>query len=264
MVHDRLSNMLPGVIALVALVILIIPAMAWGDYTWGPGDPNYFTDEMISDCTIAQCYDYSVNLADYIGTAQNTFTNGFGSSGQIVGWDDTYVNGQGNADTNGDAWDGLWVAPDIAVGQRGWWDLKDEYSEIVVSTSQDGGPYLAKGLGYHIVGCSRAFDDASCNDFDAVLEVVALEGWRPFAPDEDQNGNGWCSDDISAFFYLGSTSRYVRVEGWSASGGLNAPKIDAIGGTTGPQPIPEFPGDTVPVALLTGMFLAVIWLRKGR
>lgn len=242
--------------SLMLLAFLATPAMAVGAWTWVAGDPNYNPAATIHASTIGL-----PAPGDYIGTALNTYTNGFGSSGAAVGWDDTWTGG-GNANTNGDNWDGLWVQPDIAAGQRGWWDLMDTYHRIVVSTSQDHGPYLAEGLEYHIRGCSQAFVDASCSANDATVTAVYLDGWRAFNPAEDSNVNGWCSDDISAVLDLGGDYQYIRLEGWAVGGALNEPEVDALGGIREFQTVPEFPTLAVPAALLVGIFLAAIWLRK--
>jgi len=245
-------------VGLIAIVLLVTPAMAVGTWTWGPGDPNYEATAAIDPGT----FDYlsGANPAYFIGTGPGTYSNLYGSSGAAVGWDDTSTNG-GVIDSNGDRWDGLWVQP--VMGQAGWWDLQGVYSGIVVSTSQDHAPYLSEGLPYHIQGCSDQFDDTSCLGMDATPMDVFLDGWRPYNPAEDANGNGWCSDDITATFYLGGSYRFVRVEGWDTGGGLVEPKIDAIGGLTGPQPIPEFPTALLPAAFLAGLVIMVTMLKRG-
>ncbi len=258
MEYDGFWRLLPVAAVLAALAFLATPAMAVGTWTWEAGDPYYSDGAEPIDGTIDVGSQYYIP-GNYIGTAPGTYTDSYGSSGDAVGWDDTAIDGIGDAKTNGDTWDGLWVG---LSDRYGWWDLGQECSGIVVSASQAGGPYLAQGLAYRVQGCTEAFVDASCSDLDAELMVVYLDGWRQFNPAEDINGNGWSSDDITATFYLTGGYRYARLAEWGQERGLNAPKIDAVGRMLGPQPIPEFPGAFIPAAVITAMVVVVIWLRK--
>jgi hypothetical protein len=255
----RVRKLIPVIVAVISLAILAAPAMAYsgsGAWSWNPLDPNYNG----AVTPLPGVYSPLPAPADYIGTALNTYSNGYGDSGAVKGWDDNYVGSVGSADTNGDHWDGLWVQ--AALPQRGWWDLGDDYEKIVVSTSQDHGPYLAEGLEYHIRGCSQAFADLSCSQSDAVVTAVYLDGWRS-TPCTDTNQNDWCSDDITAVLDLGGDYRYVRLEGWGASP-LDEPEVDAMGGIRENQgtPVPEFPTLMVSVGFLMGLVLVVTIIRK--
>lgn len=201
-------------------------AYSGATYTWDASTPNYNAAATIH-----------TGYLDVSGLTPGQLTNpgtSYGSSGAAVGWDDTWTGGVGSASTNDDAFDGLWtqvVYPAVA-----WWDLGNSYSDIVVALAQDHGPYLAEGLEYRIWGASSIGD--MTNATMATITDIYLDGWRPHNPNEDVNGNGWLSDDITAILSLGGSYRYLRFEAWSNSNALDEPEVDAIAGYSNPVPEP--------------------------
>jgi len=184
-------------------------------YTWDSGDPGYDASATIHTGIIS-------TDGLYFGTLDtSTPPTLWGSSGAAVSWDDAWTGG-GDA-LNGNALDGLWVQH---ADTFGIWDLDPSRAiKVVVFTSQDHGPYLAEGLEYRVYGSN---DLAGPWSPQATVTDVYLDGWREHNPIEDPNGNGWCSDDISAVLQLDGTYRYIKVQYWSLSDLLNEPEIDAV------------------------------------
>jgi hypothetical protein len=198
-------------------------------YTWSPGDPGYNPAATLHTGTIDTSL---LVMGDFLGrSAGNPYAISYGSSGAAVGWDDTWVGGVGHPNTNGDALDGLWAQ---IYSDGGWWDLGSAFREVAVMTSQDHGPYLAEGLEYRVFGTNTLWDDTSLSGQATVTDVY-LDGWRPHNPNEDRNGNGWCSDDISAVLDLGAAYRYIKLIAWVPYGSLNEPEVDAVAGVV---PVP--------------------------
>lgn len=193
------------------------------------GDPYFGSSPTMHNGTI----DTSVlAFGDYVGrNAGDPNAVSFGDSGASVGWDDTWVGGVGNANTNGDTLDGLWVQ---VYSDGGWWDLGAQYSEISVFTSQDHGPYIAEGIEYRVYGTNTLWDSTSLSAQASITDVY-LDGWRTHNPAEDSNGNGWLSDDITGVFQLDGSYRYIKLVAWSSTGGYNEPEIDAVAGVV-PEP----------------------------
>ena len=154
------------------------------------------------------------------------FAGSYGDGGAIVGWDDTYAGEVGDANTNGDALDGLYVQTYPLVG---WWDLGFETNIVVVFLSQDHGPYPAEGLEYRVYGSNTLWDHDNLSD-QAILIALYLDGWRTYNAAEDLNDNGWCSDDVAGVLQLPGNNRYIMLEGWSKepTSHLNEPEVDAV------------------------------------
>ena len=217
-------------------------------YTWNASTPNYNA--------LATVYPGTIDtspwvMGDFLGrSATNPNAKGYGDSGTTVNWDDTWKGNVGNANTNGDALDGLWVQ---IRSDGGWWDLGFKASEVAVFSSQDHSPYLGEGLEYRVFGTNTLWDNNNLSNQARIAEVY-LDGWRPHNCSEDKNRNGWLSDDISAVFKLDGSYRYIKIVSWTQTGGYCEPEIDAVGA------IPE------PATLLLvgpGLFgLAVIARRK--
>ena len=210
-----------------AFTILVISGNASAylvgtSYNWAPGVPNYDPAATVHQGTINT---NNLIVADFVGLSPTQPNTSYGDSGVSVGWDDSWVLNVGNGNTNGDALDGLWAQ--IILPNMGWWDLGAAYDTVSVFTSQDHGPYLAEGLEYRLYGTNTLWDTTSLS-VQASITDVYLDGWRPHNPAEDANGNGWQSDDISGVFKFDTPYRYVALEGWSPSGALNEPEIDAI------------------------------------
>ena len=171
-------------------------------------------------------------FGDFLGrSSTNPNAGGFGSSGAAVGWDDTWVGGVGNANTNGDALDGLWSQ---IFSDGGWWDMGSAFSEINVFSSQDHGPYPAEGIEYYVFGTNTLWDNSSLSAAAAITDVY-LDGWRVHNRAEDINGNGWQGDDLSATFQLASSYRYIKLTAWGG-GSFTEPEIDAVAGSAIPEP----------------------------
>lgn len=212
---------------LTAFVFIVVSSNASAysvgtSYSWAPGDPNYNPGATLHQGTIDT---NTLIVGDFLGLSPTQPNTSFGDSGVSVNWDDTYVGGVGNGNTNGDALDGLWAQ--IIYPGTGWWDLGAAYDTVSVFTSQDHGPYLAEGLEYRLYGSNTLWDTTSLSA-QASLTDVYLDGWRAHNPAEDANGNGWQSDDISGVFQFDTPYRYIALQAWSSSGPLNEPEIDAI------------------------------------
>jgi len=223
-------------------------------YTWDASVPNYNASAVIHSGTIDTT---SLVMGDFLGVS-STQPNapGYGDSGAIVGWDDSWVSG-GNANTNGDALDGLWAQ--IVHPAEGWWDLGCATDRVVVFLSQDHGPYLAEGLEYRIYASNTLWGAVGAQ---AVITDVYLDGWRTHVATEDINGNGWCSDDIAAVLQLDGVYRYIKLAAWTSVGTLNEPEVDAIAAVRTEVDIDIKPGSypnsinvnkkgVTPVAILT-------------
>ena len=196
--------------------------MIGASYTWDPSTPNYNASATLHSGTINTS---NLLMGDFLGrNATNPNAGNFGDSGVSVGWDDTWVSGVGNANTNGDALDGLWSQ---IFSDGGWWDMGAATDTIAVFTSQDHGPYLGEGLEYRVFGTNTLWDDGSLSA-QAIVTDVYLDGWRTHNPAEDANGNGWLSDDITGVFDLGASYRYVKLVAWDPSGAFSEPEVDAV------------------------------------
>lgn len=197
-------------------------------YTWDASTPNYNPSAVINNGTIDTTI---LKVGDFLGrNASTPNAGGYGDSGVSVGWDDTWVSGVGNANTNGDALDGLWTQ---IYSDGGWWDLGSAFSEVAVFSSQDHGPYVGEGVEYRVFGTNTLWDDSSLSS-QATLTEIYLDGWRTHNPAEDSNGNGWLSDDVSAVFNLGASYRYIKLIAWGG-GTYTEPEIDAVAGVV-PEP----------------------------
>lgn len=220
-----MKKTISGLMIFWAMLLLPGFAGAYNDsqavWSWGAGDPNYnpVVIPQISTISTANLY-----FGDFMGwNSGKPDSDGWGDSGASVGWDDNYTAWVGDANTNGDTLDGLWV---WILSEGGWWDLGSAAKEVVIFTSQDHGPYLAEGLEYRVYGANSLWDTAL--SAQAEITDVYLDGWRADDPGEDTNGNGWLSDDITASFMLDNAYRYIKLEAWSDSGEFNEPEIDAV------------------------------------
>jgi len=221
---------------LLSLVFLVFTGSAFAylmgaSYTWDATTPNYNAAAMLHPGTIDTSL---LTIGDYLGiSAAQPNATSFGDSGVSVGWDDTWVGPVGNANTNGDALDGLWVQ---VYSTGGWWDLGAAFDQVAVFSSQDHGPYLGEGLEARVYGTNTLWDVASLSP-QALVTDVYLDGWRAHNRAEDSNGNGWLSDDISGVFQLDAPYRYIRLVAWAPTGGFDEPEIDAVAGFTAvPEP----------------------------
>ncbi len=198
-------------------------------YGLSPGQPYYGHSFNYHDGIINTS---SYSFGDFLGRSP-VYPNAlsYGSSGAAVGWDDTWVGGVGHPNTNGDALDGLWSQ---IYSDGGWWDLGSAHNRIAVFSSQDHGPYPAEGIEYYVYGTNTLWDNASLSPA-ATLTDVYLDGWRVHNRAEDANGNGWLGDDVSSAFHLGGSYRYIKLVAWGA-GPFDEPEIDAVAGTTVPEP----------------------------
>lgn len=223
---------LGGFLTLIITIFLCGSAFAYtagAVYTWGPATPNYNPAATLHPGTINTNL---LTVGDFLGVNTGTPFVGFGSSGSAVGWDDTWVGGVGNGNTNGDSLDGLWVQ---IFSTGGWWDLGAAYSTVAVFTSQDHGPYLGEGTEYRVFGTNTLWDISSLSA-QAVMTDVYLDGWRTHNPAEDINRNLWLSDDITGVFNLGGSYQYIRLVAWGG-GTFTEPEIDAVAGVDA-VPIP--------------------------
>ncbi|MFW9787546.1 MAG: vWA domain-containing protein [Candidatus Thorarchaeota archaeon] len=204
---------------------MVSPVVAYAPdttYTWDVSTPNYNEEAVIHPETIdTEC----LVMGDFLGISP-TQPNapGYGDSGVSVGWDDAWVGGVGDPNTNGDDLDGLWAQ--IVLPSEGWWDFGFETDRVVVFLSQDHGPYLAEGLETRVYGSNDLWGAVGAL---AVLTDVYLDGWRTHNLLEDSNSNGWCSDDIAGVYELDGMYRYVKIGAWSPYNALNEPEVDAIG-----------------------------------
>ena len=219
---------------LIAPALVLTATTAWSytmgaAYTWDPTTPNYNAAANIHTGVINTSL---LQVGDFVGrNATNPNAASFGDSGVTVNWDDTWVSGVGNANTNGDALDGLWVQ---IFSDGGWWDLGSQFSSVAVATSQDHGPYLGEGLEYRVFATNTLWDSTSLSA-QATLTDVYLDGWRTHNPNEDANGNLWLSDDITGVFNLGGAYRYIKLVAWTTTGGYSEPEVDAVAGVV-PEP----------------------------
>ena len=200
-------------------------------YSLSPGEPYYGHSFTYHDGTINTG---GFTFGDFLGrSASNPYAGYYGSSGAAVGWDDTYIGGIGDANTNGDALDGLWSQ---IYSDGGWWDMGTGFSEIAVFSSQDHGPYPGEGIEYYVFGTNSLWDNTSLSSAAAITDVY-LDGWRAHNPAEDLNRNGWQGDDISALFRLDGSYRYIKLVAWGG-GSFDEPEIDAVAGAGNAIPEP--------------------------
>jgi hypothetical protein len=238
-------------ICLMLGLLLTMNANVWavGTYTWDASTPGYNAAATLHNGTINTA---GLVPGDYLGRNSTTPNAiGYGDSGVSVNWDDSWVGNVGNANTNGDALDGLWVQ---VYSDGGWWDMGQPVSTIAIFTSQDHGPYLGEGLEYRVYGTNTLWNDASLSA-QVLVNDVYLDGWRTFNAAEDSNGNLWCSDDIGGVYNLGASYQYIKLVAWSTSSPYNEPEVDAVCSV-----IPA------PGALLLGSIGVgfVGWLRRRR
>ena len=120
-------NTLGRIVTAFAILAMSVNASAYSvgaSYTWGAGVPNYNPGATLHQGTI----DTSTLIsADFLGLSPIQPNTSFGDSGVSVNWDDTWIGGVGNGNTNGDLLDGLWVQ--IISPSRGWWDLGAAYDK---------------------------------------------------------------------------------------------------------------------------------------
>lgn len=225
-------------------------------YTWNSSTPNYNASATIHEGTIDTS---TLTAGDFIGQYDDGELNSnagfYGDSGETAAegaatghgtfhqWDDNWIGNVGDANTNGDALDGLWVQINSGVNGAGWWDLGQGFSQFAVMTSQDHGPYLDEGLEYRVVGSNGAPGSMALYALATITDIY-LDGWRIHNGSEDANGNGWLSDDIAAVFQFKDNQayRFIRLEAWARSpeeGGLYEPEIDNIAGVGAPVPEPS-------------------------
>ena len=95
------------------------------------------------------------------------------SSSSAVGWDDTWRGVVGNANTNGDALDGLWYQ---IYSDGGWWNSGAAFNEVAVFSSQDHGPYLGEAIEYRVFGTNTLWTGSLSAQAD--ISEIYLDGWR--------------------------------------------------------------------------------------
>ncbi|NOX21261.1 MAG: PEP-CTERM sorting domain-containing protein [Nitrospirae bacterium] len=219
-------------------------------YIWDASTPNYNPSAVLHPGTI----DTSLwATGDFLGrSSAQPNAIFYGDSGVSVGWDDNWVGGVGNANTNGDALDGLWSQ---IYSDGGWWDLGQSTSQVAVFSSQDHGPYPGEGLEYRVFGTNNLWDNSSLSS-QAVLTDVYLDGWRAHNSSEDFNGNLWLSDDISGVFELDASYRYIKLVAWGG-GSYYEPEIDAVAAPS--VPVPE----ASTFILIGAGFMGLAFFRKN-
>ncbi|MCK5271085.1 MAG: hypothetical protein KAJ52_00860 [Sedimentisphaerales bacterium] len=212
----------------IVAVIVILNSNALGylappaTYTWGVGTPGYNASATLHAGTINTSI---LVMGDFVGRNSTQPNAGnFGDSGVSVNWDDWWVSGVGNANTNGDALDGLWVQ---IFSDGGWWDMGAAVNRVAVFTSQDHGPYLGEGLEYRVFGTNTLWDNSSLSSQIMVSDVY-LDGWRPHNTAEDNNNNGWCSDDVAGVYNMGGSYRYIKLVAWDSTCSYSEPEVDGI------------------------------------
>jgi len=242
------------IISAVCAVLAVLATNAFGyipgaSYIWDASQPGYNASAMLHSGTINTSL---LTPGDFLGINAGIPNAGFwGDSGTSVNWDDAWVGPVGNGNTNGDNLDGLWVQ---IYSDGGWWDMGSPVSYISVSTSQDHGPYLGEGLETRVYATNTLW---GATTGQILVNDVYLDGWRPHNVSEDQNGNGWLSDDITGVYNLGGSYRYIKLVAWDVYGSYNEPEVDAVCSVS----VIPAPG----AIALGGIGTALVgWLRRRR
>jgi uncharacterized repeat protein (TIGR01451 family) len=201
---------------------------------WNPGDPNYNANAKIYSGTI----DISnLIFADFIGISDSQRNADLFANAECKGWDDiegvTFpcADNMGDPNTNGDSLDGkivvIGMGKDFIVGEdmQGWWDLGEPADKIAYFQSQDHDPYPGDAMDCKIYGSDTLWGTTLSSP--AIVTDMYIDGWRPFNPAEDKNGNGFCSDDIALVFQLPAKYQYIKVVPWGACPYCD-PEVDAI------------------------------------
>jgi hypothetical protein len=121
----------------------------------------------------------------------------------------------------------------------GVWDLGAPFSQIIVSLSQDHGPYPAEALEYKIWG-SNDFDASNpgaATWIAADLDTVYRKGWSNVGEEQFTT----CNDDYVALWDwkpgpgAGDSYRFVKLQSIWASP-YDEPEVDAVKGVVGAGP----------------------------
>jgi protocatechuate 3,4-dioxygenase beta subunit len=202
-------------------------------YQWNPLTPNYNASAVIHEGTI----DYSnLEFADFTGVSSTQPASDlYADWGESNGWDNhvdltTLFIGDGN--TNGDFLDGRIIVLGLNANlngpgnMQGWWDLGRETDRVVVFGGIDHREVFNHPLHFRLYGSNTLWGDEVGPP--ATVTEIYLDGWRPYDPAEDKNGDCWCVDDVTAVLSLGGQYRYVKMVPWGVVASERDPEIDAI------------------------------------